>query len=83
MFLAGPQYRRAYGNAGPTLTWLNLESRADVDAPYRDWQAAGAALRSAPESKRWGLHEFTAEDLDGNRFRVFYDYATPARAGMA
>jgi hypothetical protein len=27
--------------------------------------------------KSWGLHELTAADLDGNLFRVFYDFATP------
>jgi hypothetical protein len=32
-----------------------------------------------PESKSWGLHEFTAADPDGNLFRVFYDFATPER----
>jgi hypothetical protein len=26
------------------------------------------------------LHEFTVADLDGNLFRVFYDFATPERA---
>jgi len=36
-------------------------------------------LLSAPESKPWGLHEFTAADLDGNLFRVFHDFATPIR----
>ena len=36
-----------------------------------------ANLMSAPESKPWGLHEFTAADVDGNFFRVFYDFATP------
>jgi hypothetical protein len=35
---------------------------------------------SSPESKPWGLHEFTAADLDGNLFRVFYDFATAERA---
>ena len=30
---------------------------------------------SAPESKPWKLHEFTAADLDGNVFRVFYDFS--------
>jgi hypothetical protein len=34
---------------------------------------------SAPESKSWGLHEFTATDLDGNLFRVFYDFGTAER----
>jgi hypothetical protein len=34
---------------------------------------------SGPESKPWGLHEFTAKDPDGNIFRVFYDFATVDR----
>ena len=77
LFLANPQYRRPYGNVGPALTWLNLESREEVDELYRVWSAGNAKLMSAPESKPWGLHEFTAADLDGNLFRVFYDFATP------
>jgi uncharacterized glyoxalase superfamily protein PhnB len=80
MFLADQQYRKAHGNVGPTLTWLNLESREEVDELYRAWSASNARLMSAPESKPWGLHEFTAADLDGNLFRVFYDFATPERA---
>jgi predicted lactoylglutathione lyase len=79
MFLANQQYRRGYGNVGPTLTWLNVESREEVDELYRAWSASNAKLMSAPESKPWGLHEFTAADLDGNLFRVFYDFATPGR----
>lgn len=77
MFLADEQYRRGYGNAGPVVTWLNLGSSAEVDELYRAWSAGGARLVSAPEPKPWGLHEFTAADLDGNLFRVFYDFATP------
>lgn len=65
---------------GPTLTWLNLESREEVDELYRAWRASGARLTSAPESKPWGLHEFTAADPDGNIFRVFYDFATAEHA---
>jgi predicted lactoylglutathione lyase len=80
MFLANQQYRKEYGNAGPTLTWLNLESREEVDELYRAWSASNAKLMSTPESKSWGLHEFTVADLDGNLFRVFYDFATPQRA---
>lgn len=34
-----------------------------------------ADIVSAPEPKPWKLHEFTAADLDGNLFRVFYDFA--------
>ena len=80
LFLANQQYRQGYGNAGPMLTWLNLESKEDVDELYRVWSASNARLLSSPESRPWGLHEFTASDLDGNLFRVFYDFATPERA---
>jgi uncharacterized glyoxalase superfamily protein PhnB len=73
IFLADEQYRKGYGNVGPTMTWLNLESTEEVDELYRAWSAGNAKLLSAPESKPWGLHEFTAADLDGNLFRVFYD----------
>jgi len=80
MFLADREFRKGYGNAGPTLTWLNLSSKEEVDELYRVWKLSAARLISTPESKPWGLHEFTAADLDGNLFRVFYDFATPARS---
>jgi predicted lactoylglutathione lyase len=79
MFLASQQYRKGYGNAGPALTWLNLGSKEEVDALYRAWSESDVKLVSAPESKPWGLHEFTAADPDGNLFRVFYDFATADR----
>lgn len=80
IFLASELYRKRYGNVGPALTWLNLGSKEEVDELYRAWSARDAELISAPESKPWGLHEFTAADRDGNLFRVFYDFATPGRA---
>ena len=80
MFLANEAFRKHHGNVGPALTWLNLDSKEDVDELYRLWTASHATVVSAPESKPWGLHEFTAVDLDGNLFRVFYDFATPERA---
>lgn len=83
IFLADREYRKKYGNVGPTLTWLNLESKEEVDELYRAWSASRARLTSAPESKPWGLYEFTAADLDGNLFRVFYDFATPEHARNA
>jgi uncharacterized glyoxalase superfamily protein PhnB len=79
IFLADEQFRKGYGNVGPILTWLNLESIEAVEELYRDWSAAKAKVISPPQSKPWGLHEFTAADLDGNLFRVFHDFATPAR----
>jgi len=83
MFLSNSEFRKAYGNVGPVLTWLNLSSKAEVDDLYRVWSAGNARLLSAPESKPWGLHEFTAVDLDGNLFRVFYDFVTPEREKRA
>lgn len=83
IFLANERYRKHYGNVGPTLTWLNVDSKEAVDEVYRDWSSRNAAMLSAPESKAWGLHEFTAADSDGNLFRVFYDFATPERERLA
>src|SRR4051794_22032503 len=79
IFLANRDHRKQYGNVGPVLTWLNLDSREEVDALYAAWSGSQAKLVSKPESKPWGLHEFMAEDPDGNLFRVFYDFATPDR----
>ena len=79
LFLAGTPFRKERGNVGPVSTWLNLSSKGEVDALHQAWSATNAILLSAPASKPWGLHEFTAADPDGNLFRVFYDFATPER----
>ena len=79
LFLAGLPFRKERGNVSPVLTWLNLSSKAEVDDLHQAWRGTNAILLSAPESKSWGLHEFTAADPDGNLFRVFYDFATPER----
>ena len=79
LFLAGPPFRKERGNVSPVLTWLNLSSKGEVEDLHHAWRATNAILLSAPESKSWGLHEFTAADPDGNLFRVFYDFATPER----
>ena len=75
MFLTGADFRAQHGNASPVMIWLNLNSKEEVNEMYEKWSAAGAKLISPPESKPWKLHEFTASDLDGNLFRVFYDFS--------
>jgi uncharacterized glyoxalase superfamily protein PhnB len=75
LFLANADFRSGHGNLGPVLFWLNLSSHAEVDDLYSEWKSAGARLVSAPEDKPWKLREFTAEDPDGNRIRVFYDFS--------
>jgi hypothetical protein len=42
-----------------------------VDQLYGEWTAAGVQV--VDELKTWDLREFTVQDPDGNKFRVFYD----------
>ena len=79
LFLTNPAFREHYGNTGPVLVWLNLNSKHEVNELCALWSRSEAKIVSQPESKPWGLHEFTVADLDGNLFRVFYDFATPER----
>jgi predicted lactoylglutathione lyase len=74
MFLTNPDFREMYGNSGPVLVWINLNSREEVNALHAEWSSKQAKIVSPPESKPWNLHEFTATDLDGNLLRVFYDF---------
>lgn len=79
MFLASSEFRKQWGNVGPVLIWPNLNSKDEVNDLYLQWSESDAQLISEPESKPWGLHEFMTKDLDGNLFRVFYDFGTPER----
>ena len=79
MFLTNRAFREHYGNAAPVLVWLNLNNKQEVDALHQTWTCSGARIVSPPESKPWKLHEFTVADLDGNLFRVFYDFAWETR----
>lgn len=74
LFLTNRAFRENYGNAGPILFWLNLQSKAEVDELFAEWKAAQAKIVSEPEDKPWKLREFVAADLDGNLTRVFYDF---------
>ena len=74
LFLTNRAFRENYGNAGPILFWLNLQSKAEVDELFAEWKAAQAKIVSEPEDKPWKLREFIAADLDGNLIRVFYDF---------
>jgi uncharacterized glyoxalase superfamily protein PhnB len=78
MFLTDGDFRAHHGNLAPVMIWLNLNSKQEVDELYESWKAGGARIISTPESKPWKLHEFTASDLDGNLFRVFYDFSRDA-----
>ena len=74
LFITNRSFRESYGNIGPILFWLNLDSKAEVDELFAQWKAAHAKIVSEPEDKPWKLREFMAADLDGNLIRVFYDF---------
>jgi predicted lactoylglutathione lyase len=78
IFLTNPAFREPYGNVAPVLIWLNLNSKAEVDELHQQWKNKQAKIVSEPEDKPWKLREFTAADLDGNQFRVFYDFSRDA-----
>jgi uncharacterized glyoxalase superfamily protein PhnB len=61
---------------GCTVTiWLNMASSAEVDQLHADWKDRGVPIVEDLRTAPYGLREFTAQDLDGNRLRVFYDLA--------
>jgi len=74
LFITNQSFRESYGNIGPILFWLNLDSKAEVDELFAQWKAAQAKIVSEPEDKPWKLREFMAADLDANLIRVFYDF---------
>jgi predicted lactoylglutathione lyase len=79
--MTNAEYRSVLGIQGPIVLWLNLSNRAEVDALHAQWAAAGARIADPPEAKPHKLYEFFAQDIDGNYFRVFYDFAWEQRGG--
>ncbi len=75
IFLTTARFRRQFQNEPSVVTWLNCESKAAVDAQHGEWHSKGVTILARPASKPWKIHEFAASDLDGNVFRVFYDYS--------
>jgi predicted lactoylglutathione lyase len=79
MFLTNAPFHGSYGTTGPVMIWLNLHSKSEVDELYARWKQAGAKILAEPEDKPWHLREFRVADLDGNQFRVFYDFSSEVR----
>jgi hypothetical protein len=40
VFLAGPTFRTEHDNVAPVAMWLNLSSKAKLDALHQAWHAA-------------------------------------------
>lgn len=55
------------------LIWLNLDSTAEVDQLHEEWTTRGVAIVEALHTTSYNLRQFIAQDIDGNRFRVFHD----------
>jgi hypothetical protein len=55
------------------LVWLNMAGPAEVDRLHAEWMQRGVVIVDELRTTPYNLREFTAQDRDGNRFRVFYD----------
>jgi predicted lactoylglutathione lyase len=80
-FMTTPASRSYQEFQAPIVLWLNLSSRAEIDALHNEWLTAGAIIAAPPEAKPYKLYEFFPKDVDGNFFRVFYDFSWEERAG--
>ena len=65
--------RKDNDEPGKTLVWLSLESKHQVDELPKKWAGNDAKIHSAPETKPWGLYEFTVSDPDDNKIRIYFD----------
>jgi hypothetical protein len=50
-----------------------MASSAEVDQLHAEWKQRGVLIVEELRTAPYNLREFTAQDPDGNRFRVFYD----------
>jgi hypothetical protein len=50
-----------------------MASAAEVDELHAEWKERGVLIVDELQTAPYNLREFTAEDLDGNRLRVFFD----------
>ncbi len=50
-----------------------MAAPADVDELYAVWKNCGVTIAEQLHTAACNLREFTAQDVDGNRLRVFYD----------
>ena len=55
------------------VIWLNMASSAEVDELHAEWKEQGVRIVDELHTAPYKLREFTAQDLDGNRLRVFFD----------
>ena len=44
LFLTNPSFREPYGNVGPVMVWLNLDSKTEVNELYEQWKGPRQGL---------------------------------------
>jgi uncharacterized glyoxalase superfamily protein PhnB len=54
----------------PAVHWVFA---AQIDITYQELRSLGARIVEPIEQKPWDLHQFTVEDIDGNRFYFHSD----------
>ena len=64
-----PQEDRSLG----VVIWLNMASSTEVDELHAEWKERGVRIVDELHTAPYKLREFTAQDVDGNRLRVFFD----------
>jgi uncharacterized glyoxalase superfamily protein PhnB len=49
---------------------LDLETPAELEGLYREYQSSGARVIEPPADRPWGMREMRVQDLDGHTFRI-------------
>jgi len=62
--------RRRASPFEPSAHWVFTE---DLDAAFEELDSSGADIDGPPETKPWGLRQFTLRDCDGNVFHFHSD----------
>ena len=52
LFITNRSFRESYGNIGPILFWLNLDSKAEVDELFARWKASHRTRGQTVEAPR-------------------------------
>jgi uncharacterized glyoxalase superfamily protein PhnB len=57
---------------GAPGTWLHVdvETRAELEALYQEYQHSGAQISEPPADRPWGRYEMRVQDPDGHTFRL-------------
>ncbi len=51
-FITNRCFRETYGNSGPILFWLNLDSKVEIDELFARWKIAKAKSYPSRRTKR-------------------------------